>query len=190
MTVLLIFRRLRAMHDAIVVGIGTVLADNPSLTTRLVPGPSPHPVVLDSRLKCPPTQAIIKARGKETLGAILMCSATMDDEMLSRKLALERAGAVVCPYDISTGLFGALRCVRAKFQHCTFMIEGGASVITSALQAPKLDRVIITMSPLIVGGLPSINRPVDLKPVRLKYLHVVPCGGDLLLDCQVETNQS
>ena len=50
---MVITHRLRAMHAAIVVGVGTLVADDPSLTTRLVEGPSPRPVVLDASLRTP-----------------------------------------------------------------------------------------------------------------------------------------
>src|SRR5947209_19623337 len=53
--------RLRAEHDAILVGVGTVLADNPQLTTRLVAGPDPLRVILDSRLRTPPGAAVVRS---------------------------------------------------------------------------------------------------------------------------------
>ena len=56
----LLTHRLRAAHDAILVGIGTVLADNPKLTARLVGGPHPLPVVLDRRLRIPMDSEIIQ----------------------------------------------------------------------------------------------------------------------------------
>eukprot|EP01049_Picozoa_sp_SAG25_P027551 SAG25_NODE_14405_length_255_cov_0.666667_1_plen_84_part_11 len=52
---------LRAMHDGILVGVGTVIADNPSLTVRLCPGSSPRPLVLDSTLRCPPTCKLLSS---------------------------------------------------------------------------------------------------------------------------------
>ena len=52
--------RLRASHDAILVGIGTILADDPQLTVRLVQGPQPQPVILDSHLRLPPNARVFQ----------------------------------------------------------------------------------------------------------------------------------
>ncbi len=51
--------QLRTVHDAILVGIGTVLADNPRLTVRLASGPDPQPIVLDTTLRFPPTANLL-----------------------------------------------------------------------------------------------------------------------------------
>jgi len=175
---------LRAMHDAIVVGCGTVVADNPSLTTRLVDGPSPRPVVFDTSLRIPSTSALIKARGSLAEGAVVVCSdGPMDDAMLARKAALESAGAVICPCNRAAGFRAALERVHERFRLKSFMVEGGAKLITSALQcAPPVDRVVVTVAPRMVGGLACLAGELRAK---LEFKTVALCGGDLLLDCIV-----
>jgi len=175
---------MRAMHNAIVVGCGTVIADNPSLTTRLVDGPSPRPVVFDTLLRIPSTSALIKARGSMAEGAILICSdGPMDDAMRARKAALESAGAVICPCPSAHGLRAALERVHERFRLKSFMVEGGAKLITSALQCtPPVDRVVLTVAPQMAGGLVCLTSELRVK---LEFTAVALCGGDLLLDCIV-----
>ncbi|KAJ0388844.1 hypothetical protein ATCC90586_010655 [Pythium insidiosum] len=86
--------RLRTLHDGILVGIGTILADNPSLNTRLVDGPSPQPVVLDSALRCP---LDIKLFTLPTCRPpiLLYIANDNDDDLANRRRALEAAGATV-----------------------------------------------------------------------------------------------
>ena len=79
---------LRASHEAILVGIGTVLADNPRLNVRLVAGPDPQPVVVDSRLRFPPYANLLKNRRSPLI-------ATNADADAERQHTLEAAGARV-----------------------------------------------------------------------------------------------
>mmetsp|Transcript_6431 Transcript_6431/g.15547 ORF Transcript_6431/g.15547 Transcript_6431/m.15547 type:complete len:238 (-) Transcript_6431:392-1105(-) len=89
---------LRAVHEGILVGIGTLLADNPSLTTRFVEGPSPRPIVLDSSLRTP-LKCKIMLREKKSQKPLIACSDSLDKGGQQRKRELEAAGATIiqCP---------------------------------------------------------------------------------------------
>ncbi len=150
---------LRAAHQAILVGIGTVLADDPQLTVRLAPGEHPQPVVLDSHLRFP-----LSARlwHHPTLRPWILTTPTAPEP---RRRALEERGARVVrvPADpqgrvtLKTGL-GLLRSLGIT----RLMIEGGARVITAVLAGGLADRVSVTIAARYVGGLRAYDAPVSL----------------------------
>ncbi len=145
--------RLRSAHDAILIGVGTVLADNPRLTVRLVEGPDPHPIVLDSRARTPPGAQLL--RGPQPAWIL-----TSPDAPPDRLRRLEEAGARLLTIESSTD--GRLDLPAAFSQlHAAgvrrIMIEGGAAVIASSLRARLVDLIILTVSPRWESGLPALN---------------------------------
>lgn len=96
---------LRARHDAILIGVNTVLADNPQLSTRLVPGPSPRPVVLDSRLRTPPSARLLRDTDGGPRGAIIVCD--LEEAESERAESLRAAGALILPVSRVGGLLAA-----------------------------------------------------------------------------------
>jgi len=141
--------QLRAVHDAILVGIGTVLADNPSLTVRLVEGKNPQPIVADSRLRFP-------------LSANLLCQhplspwiAAGEPADAGRQHVLEAAGARVLRLPMNargqvnlTALLERLGTLGIA----SVMVEGGARIITSFLAERLVDHIVLTVAPRLVGG--------------------------------------
>lgn len=168
--------RLRSLCDAVVVGSSTVRADNPQLTTRLVDGPSPVRVVLDTERRLT-AQYRVFGDGPETL---LFCAPDVAGPAttgLARVVNIRRGP---CGLDIPSILAAlAERGLRR------IMIEGGGITVSNFLQAGALDRLHVTVAPLLMGGgipafaLPPINRLADgprfaWTPHRL--------GADILLD--------
>ncbi len=145
--------QLRAAHDAILIGVGTVLADNPRLTVRLVEGPDPRPIVLDSLARTPPGAQLL--RGPQPAWIL-----TGPDAPPQRIRQLEDAGAQMLT--IERGADGRLDLSAAFAQlHAAgtrrVMIEGGAAVIASCLRDRLVDLVILTVAPRWVIGLPVMN---------------------------------
>ncbi|KAJ3037319.1 2,5-diamino-6-(ribosylamino)-4(3H)-pyrimidinone 5'-phosphate reductase [Rhizophlyctis rosea] len=148
---------LRASHDAILVGISTVLADSPSLTTRFVtrgpggesPATHPRPIVLDSRLRCP-----LNAKFMGRSPIIIASEASYDPE---RKTALERVGASVILLPSTTDklpLENALPILAAEpYNVKSIMVEGGAGVIGYCLRegSVPVDLCVVTVAP-VWGG--------------------------------------
>jgi len=143
--------QLRAHHDAILVGIGTVLADDPQLTVRMVRGPNPQPVIVDSRLRFPPTARL--------LGDGRVWIATTDAADHGRQAALEAAGARVVRLpagdDGRVSLPALLAYLHRQGIH-SLMVEGGARVITAILAERLADRLVVTVAPLLLGGLNAV----------------------------------
>ena len=141
---------LRARHDAILVGVGTVVADNPRLTVRLVDGVNPIRVVVDSNLRIPDAAHVLNE--ELATGTWIVCKSDADAQ---RRQHLLECGAVVLSTatDAQSGgvdLAVALQLLAERGIR-TVMIEGGSRLITSMLRARLIDRVAITIAPKILG---------------------------------------
>ncbi len=170
--------QLRAAHDAILVGIGTVLADNPRLTVRLVPGPDPEPIVLDSRLRFPLDANLLHPPRAPWI-------ATTDRADPERQTALAAAGARVLRFPAAAdgrvplpALLEALADAGVK----RLMVEGGSAVITSFLSARLVDRIALTLAPRLIGGVRAVAAPCDLTLQNVTYRTL---GIDLIVEADV-----
>jgi len=170
---------LRASHDAILVGIGTVLADNPRLTVRLVEGVQPQPIILDSKLRTP-----ADARCLTGPRPALVATTAVD---FARRAALEAAGGRVLhlPVDDQGQVaLPALLQTLATTGIRSVMVEGGATVISSFLQQRLANRAVVTIAPRFIGGLRVLANQPALSPSLLN-----PCsfqlGDDLILHGQL-----
>lgn len=169
--------RLRAAHDAILVGVGTVIADDPQLSVRHVQGRDPQPVVLDSRLRMP-----LEARLLQRTGSPVWIATTpaADSE---KRIALEGAGTrlLVLPADDQGRVsLTALLDVLAENGVNSLMVEGGAQVITNFLTQGLVDWVAVTIAPVFLGGLPAIEGSLP-TPLRLKNPQFEQLGEDILI---------
>ena len=182
--------QLRAHHDAILVGIGTVLADDPQLTVRLVPGPNPQPVIVDSRLRLPPTARLL-GDGRPWI-------ATTDAADRRRQAALEAAGARVVRLpadDAGRVSLPALLAYLHRQGIRSLMVEGGAQVITGILADRLADRLVVTIAPLLLGGLNAVATGRPSGPAALNG-HLLPAllrpryrvvGRDVVLFGELES---
>ena len=149
-------RALRRRHDAVMVGVNTVLADDPRLTAPrevLEAGGDgrrgPTRVVLDSRLRTPPDARLL--RGARQGGAVIM---TLPNSPAPRRRRLERAGALVLAVAGSNGRVG-LRHALAELGRRgvnSVLIEGGGEVLGSALDERVGDRIVLFVSASLLGG--------------------------------------
>ncbi len=182
--------QLRAQHDAILVGIDTVLADDPRLTVRLVSGPNPQPIVLDSRLRFPLTANLSHHPDRQPWIATTAAAHT------PRWQELTAAGAQLLSLpDDGRGrvdLPALLACLAERGVQ-SVMVEGGARVITSFLDLRLVDRVVITIAPLLVGGLHAVESVVwhngRLSP-HLRQPHYHTFGQDIVLIADVDWEAS
>jgi 3,4-dihydroxy 2-butanone 4-phosphate synthase/GTP cyclohydrolase II len=175
--------RLRAMFEGILIGINTVVADNPRLTVRLADGSDPQPIVLDTHLRTPVACRLVKQNDRP---AWLASAANQPKD---RHAALTLAGAVCLPCRLNpsgqidlTDLLEKLnkRGVRS------LMVEGGAKVITSFIHSGLADLFIITISPAFVGGLQAVEgRSTAPSPkLSLTNIHYERMEDDLVVWAQ------
>ncbi len=142
---------LRARHEAILVGIGTLLADDPSLSVRLVEGKSPRPIVLDAGLRTPPGSKFLADRDRKP---IIFGAKTAATRQLAHRL--EDAGALVVfvDRDVAGGLdLAQVLATLYREDISSLMVEGGAKVLASFLGARLVDEIVVTIAPTILGGL-------------------------------------
>jgi riboflavin-specific deaminase-like protein len=171
--------RLRALVDAVVIGVGTALSDNPQLTVRRVSGPQPARVVIDARGRLPAGAKLFAKDGVRRLvitGAGVRPPLPADIEVVD----LPKADGQIAPAAILASL--AERGFRRV------LIEGGADTVSRFLTAKCLDRLHITVAPIILGsGRPGFSLPpiarVDealLMPVQVHRLE-----DEVLFDCDL-----
>jgi riboflavin-specific deaminase-like protein len=177
--------RLRAAVDAVVVGVGTALADDPLLNVRRVEGRNPARVVIDPSGRLPATARCLTSDGaRRILIAALNATGRRERELAAgvEEIRLARAGGVLAPGDIVATLY-AMGLRR-------LLIEGGASTVSAFIDARAVDRLHVLVAPAILGsgktGLclaPIARLDEALRPAT--RVHVLS-DGDVLFDCDLK----
>lgn len=179
--------QLRTSHDAILVGIGTVLADDPRLTVRLVGGSDPQPVIVDSQLRLPLTAKLLNEHPHKP---IVATTETADPQ---KEAALQDAGATVMRLPATTNGQVSLPALLAhlyKNNIHRLMVEGGASIINSFLAEQLVDRLVVTIAPLLVGGLNAVGNLNGHNLPQLKNPQTQWLGKDIVLSGDVIWQES
>jgi riboflavin-specific deaminase-like protein len=171
--------RLRALVDAVVVGVGTVVADDPQLSVREVDGPCPARVIIDPHFRMPPRARMV-GDGKAPVFAVQTRPGARAPGV--EPIVAPGAGDVLAP--------GAI--VRALAEHGfrRILIEGGARTVSGFLAAGALHRLHLSIAPMIIGAGPTgVNLPpIDELDAALRPTAVVHrLGGDVVFDCAFET---
>jgi diaminohydroxyphosphoribosylaminopyrimidine deaminase / 5-amino-6-(5-phosphoribosylamino)uracil reductase len=175
--------RLRALVDAVVVGVGTAIADDPLLTVRRVAGPQPARVVIDPKARLGADARMFANTGVRRLlitaqGAC--CAPPPGVEIV----ALPAVGGQIAPAAILTAL--------ASFGMRRILIEGGAHTVSRFLAAGCLDRLHVMVAPIILGAggpgliLPSLERADQAQRMPM---HVHKIGDDVLFDCDLSAQR-
>jgi GTP cyclohydrolase II len=171
---------LRAACDAVLVGVGTVIQDDPQLTVRMVPGVSPTRVVLDTTLRVPDGAKVLERDAATTILTTDRSDPARRDALEGRSIGVRVLPAGTHGVDIDA----ALRALRAEGVE-TLLVEGGSRVITSLLQAGVVDRLVVGLAPTVIGHGTDAVGPLGITEVaegiRLVNRTVHALGDDLLL---------
>ena len=169
--------QLRAQHDAILVGIGTILADDPSLTLRLAPGEQPQPIIIDSHLRCP-LDAKVFAHPKRPL---FITTTQANSE--KQQHVLRKGATILTVPSMPTGLVN-LQAAMKELNGLDFqsvMVEGGAQIITSFLTATLVDSMVVTIAPRLLGGLNAVSHLNGHGIPNLHNPKIVQLGADMIM---------
>lgn len=178
---------LRATHDAVLVGIGTVLKDDPLLTTRLVRGPSPARVVVDSTLRVPLTAKVLR----DTSARTIVATTSSASSAAVRRVRAAGADVLQLPADDRSrvDLRTLLERLRAMGLS-TVLVEGGRGMITSVLRDRLVDRLTVCIAPKVIGqGIEAVG-DLHLDHLRdaltFRAARFVPCDGDVIFEGELE----
>lgn len=179
--------RLRDRYDAVMVGVNTVLADNPSLTTRLPEGAGRDAkrIVLDTFARTPPGSRVINSLSKTS--AIIVTTSKAPKKNLLR-LTESGAEIIIVPEKDGRVAMPALFSELAERGITSVLIEGGGQVHASALASGVVDKVVWFIAPKLIGGKEAPGPLAGLGPERLsealvlERINVVRLGSDILVE--------
>ncbi len=171
--------RLRALVDAVVIGVGTAVHDDPQLTVRLADGDSPARVVIDPEGRLPNDAKLLH---DVSVRRIVIQVVEKGRPEGVETVTLSRADWI-CPNAIISEL--------TKLGFNRILVEGGAITIAQFLEADLLDRLHVAVAPLLIGSGPQslTTSPVGtLAAARRPKTEVYDLGSDILFDCQLTAN--
>ncbi len=178
--------RWRRYNDAVMVGAGTVIADNPRLTCRDEGGRDPYRVVLDAKLRCDPRARVFTQR---SIASTILVTTAAKYRLAHQRYGSEKTEVLAVK---TSGHEIALTPLLMEFGQRGWnrvMIEGGAHLAASALRQKVVDRVAFFVAPKILGGgLSAIEGLGFLKmkdSIGLDDLEVWQIGHDLLLEARI-----
>jgi len=171
--------RLRSLVDAVLVGVGTAIADDPQLTVRRVDGPNPARIVLDPNGRLPASAKLLNDDG---------CRCFVLTAEGARSTVSGRATVIQLPAKDGRIEPASIRAALRELGFRRVLLEGGADTLSRFLAAGCLDRLHVVVAPIILGSgrasvtLPPIARVAEARAVRMRTF---PLGEEVLLDCDL-----
>ena len=173
--------QMRTELDAIMVGIGTVLKDNPKLTPRLAKGHDPIKIIVDSKLRIPVRSNVLKNPSK-----VIMATSSKAAKKKIKQLQQKGVKVLMLPLKRSKIDLEKLMKELGKLEISSIMIEGGAELNADAIRQGIADKVLFFIAPGLIGeGLAAVGdlgiKKVDRK-INLKHLSTKKVGKDILIE--------
>lgn len=169
---------LRNQNDAILVGIGTVLADNPRLTCRMKGGRNPARIIVDSKLSIPFSAKVLKNACKEKV-----IIATPQARDRKKQAALEKLGAIVLICGRNEVDMKKLLAALPKMSIISVLVEGGAHIAKEFMRLSIADKAVVCISPKKIDPHGAISSPFTSKILRgLKNIKRSKMGGDTVME--------
>ena len=180
--------RLRSLHHAVLVGVETIIRDDPRLTVRLVKGKNPQKIVVDSRLRIPLGSNVLKGK---SASFTIVATTSLSDQGKAKKI--RSAGTEVWHVKKDRSDHVDLQCLLkelGKTDVRSVLVEGGSRVLTSFLKRRLADYLVVFIAPKITGkGTNSLERiaPQQLKSLMsASSLRYFRSGDDVILTARVD----
>jgi diaminohydroxyphosphoribosylaminopyrimidine deaminase/5-amino-6-(5-phosphoribosylamino)uracil reductase len=176
--------QLRSVHDAVLVGAGTVLKDDPELTVRHVKGRNPLRIVIDPTLEIPLNAKILRDQNKARTLIV-----TRPNTAPAKQKRIQAMGVEILPFSQGKGNMFDLKplfSTLAQQKISSILIEGGSAMITSVFQTGLADRIVAIVAPKIVGE--GLNTVGDLgitdmnQALTFTFSKIIRSGPDVILD--------
>ncbi len=172
---------LRHSCDAVMVGINTVLNDDPLLDTRLINKKNPLKVIVDSKLRIPNNALVFKDPKKVII-------ATTKAANKKKMAQFQKKGSIILTIGSKKGLVDLKKLMQelGKRDICSILLEGGSQLAGSALKEKIIDKVIVSYAPKLIGEgigpirgffIPKIKDALTLKDVQIRTI-----GDELLVE--------
>jgi len=178
--------QMRNVYDAIMVGIGTVLKDDPLLNTRLGndTGRDPVRVIVDSKLELPMASQIVKTAWEQK--TLLFCNSQADTGSID---LLEQAGITVIALPVTCEILPLAEVLNelGRRELCSVLVEGGAEINASLIENGLADKIHLFIAPKIVGGktaptpVGGLGAGLMKNAIAVNSIETTPCGQDILL---------
>jgi diaminohydroxyphosphoribosylaminopyrimidine deaminase/5-amino-6-(5-phosphoribosylamino)uracil reductase len=180
--------RLRSIHDAVLVGVGTVMADNPELTVRLARGRNPVRIIVDSHLRIPLHASVLKHQ--KTARTIIAATPDADPEKRTRLLDMGIDVMLTAEDSRHRIDMKSLLSELGKKEISSVLVEGGAAVITTILREQLADRAVVIIAPKIVGkGIEAVG-DLEIKRIddalKFSFKRIIRKGDDLVIDGKIK----
>lgn len=183
--------QLRSCHDAILVGVGTIIRDDPRLTVRLFEGKNPKKIIVDSRLRTPVNSNIL--RGKAALSTIVATTSLSDKEKI-KKYQSKGAEVLLIKKDRSNQVdLQNLLQELGKRNICSVLVEGGSKIINSFLKKRSYrsiglaDHLLVVIAPKIVGSGITYVTPNRFKHLfSFSHLKFFRSGDDIIIQAFIK----